>query len=210
MHKIIDDLNWRYATKKFDPQLKLTEDQLHVVMESMRLTASSYGLQAYKVLVIRDPQLREELVTASFGQRPVADASHLFVFCAATKVESDDVEAYMNRIVKTRKIPPSDLDRFSTGIKSSLSSMNPDDLIAWTTRQTYIALGQLMHTCASLRVDCLPMEGFDKKEYNRILGLDEQNLTATLVCPVGFRHAQDLAQHKKKVRKSTEDFFEFM
>lgn len=209
MHKIIDDLNWRYATKKFDPQLKLTEDQLHVVMESMRLTASSFGLQAYKVLVIRDPKLREELVTASYGQRPVADASHLFVFCASTKVEADDVDAYMNRISTIREIAPSNLDRFATGIKSSLGSMSSDDLIQWTTRQTYIALGQLMHTCASLRVDCLPMEGFDKKEFNRILNLEEQHLTATLMCPVGFRHAEDLSQHKKKVRKSTEDFFEF-
>lgn len=208
MHKILEDLNWRYATKKFDPSKKLTEEQLHIVKESMRLTASSYGLQAYKVIIVENPEIREKLVDASYGQRPVADASHLFVFCANKAVNESDVDGYMNLISTTRNIEIDKLEGFSSGIKNTVSRLSEETLTNWTAKQTYIALGQLMHTCASLRVDCLPMEGFNPTQYNEILRLTEKNLTATLVCPVGFRHEEDHSQHKEKVRKSSENFFE--
>lgn len=210
MHKILEDLNWRYATKKFDPTKKLTDEQLHVVKESMRLTASSYGLQAYKVIIVESLEIREKLVDASYGQRPVADASHLFVFCANTAVEESDVDSYMNLISSTRNIEMDKLEGFSKGIKGTVSRLDEDTLTNWIAKQTYIALGQLMHTCASLRVDCLPMEGFNPNQYNEILGLKEKNLTATLVCPVGYRHEEDYSQHKEKVRKSSEDFFDIV
>lgn len=209
-HKIIEDLNWRYATKKFDPSAKLSDEELHILMESMRLTASSFGLQAYKVLVIESPEIREKLVAASHGQRPVADASHLFVLCAYTSIREEDVKAYMERIATTRDTPIESLSPFATGILNSTQSRTPEQVLQWTSKQTYIALGQLLHTCASMRIDALPMEGFDPAAYNEILGLNDKNLTATLVCPVGFRHAEDHAQHRKKVRKSRDDFFEFI
>lgn len=209
MHKIIEDLNWRYATKKFDRNLKLSQEQLDVLMESLRLTASSFGLQAYKIFVIENTELRQQLMEASYGQTPVFDASHLFIFCANTKVSDNDVSDYMNLISKERQVPADNLQGFANGIQNSVNNMSPEELVSWTTKQTYIALGQLMNTCAALRVDCLPMEGFDAFRYNQILGLEEQNLTATLVCPVGFRHEEDAAQHKKKVRKNRELFFEF-
>lgn len=209
MHKIIEDLNWRYATKKFDPTLKLSEEQLEIIMESLRLTASSFGLQAYKIFLIENPELRRELTAASYGQTPVSEASHLFIFCANTKVSEEDVSAYMSLISQERNVPSDNLQGFANGIQNSVNNMSSEQLISWTTKQTYIALGQLMNTCAALRVDCLPMEGFDSFKYDQILGLETQNLTATLVCPVGFRHKEDASQHKKKVRKARELFFEF-
>lgn len=208
MHKIIEDLHWRYATKKFDPSKILSVEQLHVLKESIRLTASSYGLQPFKVLIVESKEIREVLATASYGQRPVVDASHLFVFCAATNLDHADVDAYMDRISSVRKIEPAHLEGFSNGIKTSFEDKSADEIFKWTSKQTYIALGQLLHTCASLRVDALPMEGFDASEYNQILNLDVQNLSATLACPVGFRHADDISQHSEKVRKSSEEFFE--
>lgn len=208
MHQIIDDLNWRYATKRFDPDKKLSEEQLNIVKESVRLSASSYGLQAYKVLQIDDPETRQKLMVASYGQQPVVDASHLFVFCAYTKVEDSDVHRYMQLISDTRETVQEELDRFGKGIITSIKNKSQEQIINWTSKQTYIALGQLLHTCASLRVDALPMEGFDPSSYNRILNLDEVNLTATLACPVGFRHDEDSAQFRKKVRKSSDDIFE--
>lgn len=209
-HKIIEDLNWRYATKKFDPSARLNAEDLDVIKEALRLTASSFGLQAYKVLVIDSPEVREQLVDASYGQRPVAEASHLFVFCAYTKIREEDVNAYMERIIETRQTPREALVPFANGILNSTRTRSAAEVLEWTSKQTYIALGHLLQTCAELRIDTLPMEGFDPIRYNEILGLTEKNLTATLACPVGYRHPEDPAQHRKKVRKSTEDFFEFV
>lgn len=208
MVNIIEDLNWRYATKKFDPNKKLSDEQLETIKESIRLSASSYGLQAYKVLIIEDPAIREKLMEASHGQRPVVDASHLLVFCAATQVDASDVTTYMNLIAKTRDVDVKNLEPFQNGILGSLQNKSDQEVVNWTSKQTYIALGQMIHTCASIRVDALPMEGFVPKLYNEILGLDALNLTATLACPIGFRHDEDPAQHNKKVRKSTESLFE--
>ncbi len=208
MQNIINDLNWRYATKKFDPSKKLSDDQLATIKESIRLSASSYGLQAYKVLIIENPETRKKLMEASFGQTPVVDASHLFVFCAYTNVSENDVQQYMELISETRGTEMSNLEAFQNGINNSLKNKSAEDIAIWTAKQTYIALGQLLHTCASIRVDALPMEGFSPKAYNEILGLDELNLTATLACPVGFRHKEDAAQFNKKVRKSNEDLFD--
>ncbi|XOV67225.1 MAG: NAD(P)H-dependent oxidoreductase [Fluviicola sp.] len=208
MQHIIDDLNWRYATKKFDPSKKLSEEQLSTLKESIRLSASSYGLQAYKVLIIEDPIIRERLMEASFGQKPIVDASHLFVFCAYTNVIEADVAKYMQLISLTRGTDPKKLEAFHNGIANSLKNKTIEELVNWTSKQTYIALGQLLHTCASVRIDALPMEGFSPKAYNEILGLEELNLTATLACPVGFRDSEDPAQFNKKVRKSDKDLFE--
>lgn len=208
MQNIIEDLNWRYATKKFDPSKKLTEEQLDILKESIRLSASSYGLQAYKVLIVEDPAIREKLMEASYGQRPVVDASHLIIFCAYTKVTEEDAKQYMELISETRGTDMKNLEGFQNGIVNSINNRSDEDVIAWTSKQTYIALGHLLHTCASIRVDSLPMEGFSPKAYNEILGLDEFNLTATLACPVGFRHEEDHTQHNKKVRKSNEDLFD--
>jgi nitroreductase len=208
VQQVIDDLNWRYATKRFDTEKKLSNEQLSALKESIRLSASSYGLQAFKVIVVETPELREKLMVASYGQSPVVDASHLFVFCAYTKVDNTDVYDYMDLISQTRDAEPESLVPFANGIIGSLKNQSKADISIWTSKQTYIALGQLMHTCASLKIDSLPMEGFDPKAFNEILGLDELNLTATLACPVGFRHEEDAAQFKKKVRKSNQDLFD--
>lgn len=208
MHKIIEDLNWRYATKKFDPSKKLTDEQVSILKESIRLSASSYGLQAFKVLQVDNPELREKLMVASYGQRPVVDASHLFVFCAHTEVADTDVQNYMELISETQGIPEEELTPFANGIMTSMKKKTDHEILNWTARQTYIALGQLLHTCASLRVDALPMEGFDPTSFDEILNLSASNLTATLACPVGYRHEEDIAQFRKKVRKSSDDLFE--
>lgn len=208
MQQVIDDLNWRYATKRFDTDKKLSDAQLSALKESIRLSASSYGLQPFTVLVVETAALREKLMVAAYGQQPIVDASHLFVFCAYTKVDEGDVHKYMDLIAKTRKVEPESLAPFANGVIGTLKNLSDEDIRNWTSKQTYIALGQLMHTCASLKIDSLPMEGFDPKAFNKILELDKLNLTATLACPVGFRHEEDAAQFKKKVRKSNEDMFD--
>lgn len=210
MSKILEDLNWRYAVKKFDPSKKISESDFQILKESIRLSPTSYGLQSFKVLVIESIELREKLVEASYGQRQVIDASHLFVLCSYKDVKDEDIDTYINLISTTRNAPLEALDGFSNGMKGSINSKSPEDIFKWASRQTYIVLGQLLHTCASLRIDATPMEGFDPSKYDEILGLSDKNLTATLVCPVGYRHEEDATQHGDKVRKSLDDLIEII
>ena len=114
----------------------------------------------------------------------------------------------MDRIVETRNVPKEGIQDFGNYIKQAISPMSMDDKATWNSKQAYIALGHLLHTCASLRIDSTPMEGFDPKAYDEILGLSAKQLRATLVCTIGYRHEEDQSQYMKKVRKSKEELFE--
>ena len=208
MNTIIEDLKWRYAVKKFDSAKKISDDDFNTLKESLRLTPTSYGLQAFSILNIESVTIREQLASVSYGQRQVVDASHLFVLCAYKSVREEDVDAYMNLVSNTRNLPVENLNDFANLIKGTVNSRSEEEVLFWTSKQTYIALGQLLHSCASLRIDATPMEGFDVSKYDEILGLSDKNLTATLVCPVGYRHSDDKSQHNPKVRKSLDDLIE--
>jgi len=208
MNQIVDDLNWRYATKKFDPTKKVSDEDLETIKESLRLTATSYGLQSMKVLMIEDPAVREKLKPASWGQTQITDASHLFVICSYINVNPEHVDEYMQDVASARDIPLESTKQFGDYIKQATSKLTSEEKFIWSSRQTYIALGQTLHTCARLRIDATPMEGFDANSYDEILGLSAKNLRATLLLPVGYRHEDDGNQHLAKVRKSQEEFFE--
>lgn len=210
MNKIIEDLEWRYAVKKFDASKKITPENFEILKASLNLTPTSYGLQPYKVLIIENETIREDLVAASQNQRQVADASHLFVLCSHENIEEQHVNDYMERTASARNLESNQLTGFKNMILSNTQRMSDVERRNWTKRQTYIALGQLLHTCASMRIDATPMEGFNALEYDRILNLSARNLHASLVCPVGYRHAEDPNQFKKKVRKSHAEFFEII
>ena len=207
MNKIIEDLNWRYATKKFDTSKKISKENLQTLKETLRLTATSYGLQAMKVLLVESPEIREQLTAASYGQDQVKDASHLFVLVANLTIEEQDVEDYMQRVSQTRDVPRENLEGFAKMLHA-IRSWPEDKQVIWTSKQTYIALGHLLHACAELRIDSTPMEGFDAAKVDEILNLKGQNMTATLLCPVGYRHKEDNNQHALKVRKSLNDLIE--
>lgn len=208
MHKVIEDLNWRYAVKKYDPSKKLTEEQVIVIKESLRLVPTSYGLQPLKYLIIEDEELRSKLQVASYGQTQVVDASHLIVLCSYLDVYDEHVDTYMKNIVQIRDVTLESTAKFGDYVKEVVSKLSQKEKEDWNSKQAYIALGQLMHTCASLRIDATPMEGFDSERYGEILGLKEKNLKATLVCAIGYRSDEDAAQHRKKVRRMHEELFE--
>lgn len=208
MSKIIDDLQWRYATKKFDPTKKISNEDLQVVKSSLQLTPTSYGLQPVKFLIIKNPEIREELTAASYNQQQVKDASHLIILCSYIELKEEHVDSYMSLIADTRNVDLEKLSGFSDRIKNTSLKLERIEQQTWMRKQAYIALGQLMHTCASLRIDSTPMEGFEADKYDEILGLSEKNLHATLVCPIGYRHEEDYNQHLKKVRRGQDDLFE--
>ncbi len=210
MHTIIEDLNWRYATKKFDSTKEVSEEDLHVIKESLRLTATSYGLQPLKFLLIQSKELREKLKIASYGQSQLTEASHIIVLCSYIDLNELHIDEYMKDVASTRSIPVEETKDFGDFVKQAIQPMSTKEKTKWNENQAYIALGQVLHTCASLRIDSTPMEGFDSTAYDQLLGLSERNLKATLVCAIGYRHVEDDAQHRSKVRKSTQDIFEVM
>ena len=208
MHKIIEDLNWRYATKRFDPDHKISEGDLNIIKEGLRLVATSYGLQSMKFIFVEDPAVREKLLDASYNQNQVVDASNLLVMCSYLDINDADIDQYTENIAETREQQIEELDGFANHMKKTIRNMDQEDRLNWSKRQVYIALGHLLSILASLRIDSTPMEGFKVEEYDHILGLKEKNLTAVLVCPIGYRHTDDHAQFRTKVRKPLNALFE--
>lgn len=207
MSKFIENQNWRYATKKFDATKKIASEDLETLKEAVRLSASSYGLQPYKVLIIENPEIRAKLQPASWGQTQIVDASHLIVFANYTKLDDVHIDEYIQNIVNTRQIPFEAVSGYSEFMKGAISQKTDDEKNIWNQKQTYIALTNLMSAAAELKIDVTPMEGFVPQQYNEILGLDAQNLNAALVATVGYRHQEDTTQHYTKVRKSKEELF---
>ena len=198
---IIKNLQWRYATKKFDTTKQLSEADLSTLKEAFNLTALSYGLQTLKLVIVENKELRESLVPLSYGQRQVTDASHLFVICIQTEIDETDVNKHFNTIKEIRDTPDSVLEPFKEQLKSTVKGMPTEKRIIWATKQAYIALGNLMTVCAVESIDSCPMEGFMPKEIDKALGLDSHGLSSVLMLPVGYRASDDTFAGFKKVRK---------
>jgi nitroreductase len=207
MSPFIDNQNWRYATKKFDASKKITAAEFEILKEAIRLSPSSYGLQPYKVLIIENPETRAKLQPASWGQSQIVDASHIIVFANYTKLDNDDIDAYIENVTSTREIPLEAVSGYADFMKGAIAPKSDEEKSLWNQKQTYIALANLMNAAAELKIDVTPMEGFVPQQYNEILGLDKQHLNAAVVAAVGYRHEEDATQHYKKVRKSKEDLF---
>lgn len=201
---IIEALNWRYATKKFDATKTISHTHLSALLESIRLSPSSYGLQPFKVFVVQNQATREQIKSAAYNQTQVTDASHLLVFAAQKSVSTKDVDAYMNNVATTRKVTLDQVQGFGDYIKNSIEPLSPEKFLVWNEKQCYIALGMLLHTAAQLKIDSTPMEGFEKEKVDDILDFKNQNLTTTLICPLGYRHKDDKNQWQAKVRKPKE------
>lgn len=206
--QLIGQLNWRYATKQFDPAKKISPQDWSTLEESLRLTASSTGLQPWKFVVVTDPAVREKLIGVSWGQKQITDASHLVVFAAKTHLGQADVDAYMNNIAAVRGVSRESLAGFEGMITGSIiQGMDQAARTAWATRQVYIALGNFLTSAALLGIDACPMEGFQPDKYNEILHLTEKGLTAVVLGAAGYRLASDHYIALKKVRFPKEELF---
>jgi nitroreductase len=208
MNKIIEDLNWRYATKKFDSIKKISDEDLKTIKESLRLVPSSYGLQPLKFLFIENPSLRQQLREKSFNQSQITDASHLLVICSLTKISEEYIDKHIQNMAQIRSVSTESISGFGKYVKNQILHLKDEYVSEWNAKQAYIALGQLLHTCASLCIDATPMEGFEKEAYNEILELEKDGLQVVLVCPMGYRSQEDNSQFLKKVRRSNECLFD--
>lgn len=206
----LENLQWRYATKKFDSEKKLSEEDLEELLESVRLSASSYGLQPYEVIVVSDPETREKLKAAAWNQSQITDASQLIVFANYRKISSDHVSEYMQNISETREVPRENLSGMEKMINNTIESRTEENQQVWGSKQTYIALGNLLSSAASMRIDTCPMEGFNQDEFDEILGLKDKNLQSSVIAAVGYRSEEDQNQHLEKVRKNKTELFHFV
>ncbi len=208
MSQIIEDLKWRYATKKYDSSKKISESDLDILKNVLTLVPTSNGLQPFKFLIVEKPDVRILLRDKSYGQSQITDASHLVVMCAFKNIDSDFVENYLTLNSNHRNVPIENLAGFRNHLHRTVVSKSENEILEANSKQVYIALGHLLHAAAQLRIDASPMEGFDAIGYDEILGLSEKNLHATVVCALGYRSEEDAYQFQKKVRKSQDDLFE--
>ncbi len=207
MNTFLENQNWRYATKKFDATKKISDADLDFLKEAIRLSTSSYGLQPYKVFIVENPELRAKLVAASYGQAQVTEASHLLVFANELNFGAEGIDQLANNISATRGLPLEAIQGYVDYMKGNITGLPEEVRNIWTSKQTYLALGNLLNAAAELQIDVTPMEGFVPAQVNEILGLDKLGLNASLLAPIGYRHAADDTQHYKKVRKSNDELF---
>jgi len=208
--KLINDLKWRYATKQFDKTKKIPNEELKQIMEVVRLSPSSYGLQLYKVLIIEDSEIREKLKAASWNQSQIIDSSALVIFCNYKDINDDHIDDYIKLKSETEQKDINELKSYGDFMKSKLREMTQSEKDKWTKRQTYIALGFLLTACAELKIDACPMEGFEKEKYDEILGLSGNNLDASVIATIGYRSESDNTQFLPKVRKPIDELFEII
>ena len=198
---LLQQLNWRYATKKFDSARKIAAADWAALEQTLILTPTSYGMQPIKFLVIDAPAIRAQLVPVSWGQTQPVDASHYVVFAARVRNTEADVDHYLARIAEVR----GSTIEAQAGFKKMLVSdvvhgPRGKHALEWATNQAYIALGNLMTAAALLGIDTCPMEGFEPDKYDAILGLPAQGYHAAVCCAVGYRSAEDKYAELPKVR----------
>jgi nitroreductase len=203
---LLQQLNWRYATKKFDPAKKIPAADWAVLEQALVLTASSYGLQPWKFIVVTDPALKARLRPASWNQAQVEDCSHHVVFTVKEDISEVDVDRFIARIAEVRGVTPESLAAYKGYMVGDLVNGPRHAIIKeWAARQAYIAMGNLLTSAAILGIDACPFEGIEPAKYDEILGLKGTGYATVAACPVGYRSADDKYASAPKVRFDAKD-----
>ncbi len=207
--QILHAHQWRYAVKKFDAARKIPAATWSALEQSLILSPSSFGLQPWKFIVITSAQLRQALLPQSWGQTQVTDCSHFVVFAARSSMGPDETSALIRRTSEVRGVPEANLAGYAQIINGFLANNETQgQTSAWTTRQAYIALANLMTSAALLEVDTCPMEGINPGAYDEILGLTNTGWKTVVACAVGYRSADDKYASAPKVRYTPETLVE--
>lgn len=206
--ELINALNWRYAVKRMNGQ-KVPQDKVNTILEATRLSASSMGLQPYKVFAIENEELRKRLKPAANNQPQIVEGSHVLVFAAYKDITEQDVDEYINHIAEVRGVALESLEAFRKSLLGIVYNRTPEQKHQWAARQAYIAFGTAITAAALEEVDATPMEGFDPAKVDEILHLQEQGLTSVTMLALGFRDtANDKLSSAKKVRKEKRELIE--
>ena len=201
----IEKLQWRYATKKFDPSKTLTEEKLNVLKEAFNLTATSFGLQPLKLVVVSNSDIKMQLMPITYNQPQVRDASHVLILCIEKSINEEFIIDHFKRVEGLRKTPRTILEPFEKNLIDSFTEKDSSEIKDWMVNQLYLTLGALLTVCAVEKIDACPMEGFEPKKYDALLGLDKQGLESVIVLPVGYRDESDFFINLKKVRRGVDE-----
>ena len=207
MKNIIESLNWRYATKKFDSEKKINQKEFEDIIEALRLSPSSYGLQPWKFIIVNNKDMRDKIRVAAYDQPQITDASQIIIFANKKNIDDKLVDDYMQFVSKEKDIDVNNLQGFKGMINGSFSGKTNEELRAWATFQLYLSVGSLLTSCAVLEIDACPMEGFDKSKVDEILGLEALNLESRVIVALGYRSSDDKSATAKKIRFPKEDVF---
>ncbi len=202
---LLENLNWRYATKAFDTNKKISQSDLDEILEAFRLSPSGYGLQPWKLILVENSQTRAELLPHSWNQSQIVDASHLLVFARVENPGNDLVDAYLDDMVATTGATRENLKGYEDMMKGFFASLSVEARNAWADRQVFLAAGNVLAFLANKHIDSCPMEGFVPAKYNEILGLTDLGLSASMVLPIGYRKEDDKYSSKSKVRFAKDD-----
>ncbi len=206
---LIQDLNWRYATKNMNGET-VSAEKLETILAATNLAATSYGLQPFTVLVVTNEELKAKLQTAAYGQPQVGSSSAVLVFAVPLKITAEDIAAFINLFATTRSIPVEALDGYKGMILGTVGALPAEQQQIWAAKQAYIALGTALAAAAEQKVDACPMEGFDAPQFDEILGLTEKGLKAVVIMPIGYRSVDDATAQYIKVRKPESELFHFV
>ncbi len=198
---LFKQMNWRYACKKFDPAKKIRESDWNILAETLRHSASSYGLQPWKFIVVQNPEIRKQLIKFSWGQTPVTEASHFVVMTYKEKMDEEYIAKFIQQNAKVRAIDPSTLEAYKNVMIGDLVNGPRAQIIGWwAQRQSYIAMGSFLTTASLMEIDTLPMEGLDPSEYDKVLNLEGTGYKTVAAIACGYRAEDDKYQFSKKVR----------
>lgn len=210
MNKMIKSLKWRYATKVFDKNKKVNRVDLETIIESFRLSPSSFWLEPWKLIIVENEDLRKELVSHSFNQSQIADASHLLVFTRVTDVNKWHIDKFLDNNVKITWVSREDLSWFENMLNWFFWNMNENSQKLWWHEQVYLALWNVINVLAELRIDSCVIWWFNSEKYDEILWLKEKWLSSVVVLPIWYRDENDKYSNKEKVRFSTEEILEII
>lgn len=203
---LLHQLQWRYATKRFDPARKISPEDWAVLAEALVLTPSSFGLQPWKFWVVTNPEVKAQLLPLSWKQVQIVEGSHVVVLAAKKDLSADDVDRYLARISEVRNVPIENLAGFRKMMIGALVPPPPGfDINEWAAKQVYIALGNFMTAAAVMGIDTCPMEGIEPAKYDALLGIAEKGYATVVACVAGYRAADDKYATTPKVRFATSD-----
>ncbi len=198
---VLQHLNWRYATKLFDPSRKISDADWKSLEEAIVLTPSSYGLQPWRFYVVTDQAVKEQLSVHSWGQKQPAMCSHLLVLTAKKRLGEAEIGNFVSRTAEVRGVPADSLAGYRQIMIQTMSSLAGENRIDdWAQNQVYIALGAFMTIAAMMNIDTCPMEGIDRAKFDEVLKLKDTGYATVVACPAGYRAAGDKYAHLPKVR----------
>ena len=207
MSDLINKLKWRYATKKMDASRPVPQQKIERILEAIRLTASSSGLQPYEVVVVTNPELRAQIVPHAWNQAQITDCSHLLVFAAWDNYTAERINRMFDLVNDERGFKNEGWEAYRQKLLAAYVPRDAETNYQHAARQAYIGLGTALIAAAEEGVDSTPMEGFDPDKVDEILSLRARGLRSVILLPLGYRAEEgDWLVNLKKVRRSREDF----